>query len=122
MTAAGWRWAFGLSVAAQLAVLYWPEAGTAPGVPGLDKVAHVAVFGAVAVTGVLAGLPARWLAAALLAHAVVSEAVQGSVLPGRSGDVWDVVADAAGVAAGLLLAARLARPRRPVGARPEEPP
>lgn len=111
MTVAGWRWAFGLSVAVQLAVLYWPDAGTAAGVPGLDKVAHLAVFGAVAVTGVLAGLPPRWLAAVLLAHAVVSEIVQRSVLPGRSGDAWDVVADAAGVVLGLAVGDRARRHR-----------
>lgn len=37
----------------------------------------------------------------LVAHAVVSEVVQASLLTARSGDPWDVVADVAGALAGV---------------------
>ena len=37
------------------------------------------------------------------AHAVVSEVVQGALLPMRAGDPFDVLADLTGVALGVLL-------------------
>ena len=77
--------------------------------PHLDKVVHVSLF------ALLAGT-ARWrlgpAAAALLAvcaYAPLSEVVQGLVLPGRSADWHDVVADLSGTALGWLLASRLLR-------------
>lgn len=106
-----WRWALAAAVALQLAVLYWP---TAPGVPSglpLDKLVHAAVFGLVALTGVRAGLPVRGVVAVLLAHAVVSEVLQHLVLPYRSGDPLDALADAVGVLVGASLAGRRARAR-----------
>ncbi len=44
---------------------------------------------------------------AVLAYAVVSEVVQGVLLSTRSGDPYDVVADALGALLGWLLAGRL---------------
>lgn len=96
---------FGLAVLVQLVVLYLPRGvDVGAGLPALDKLVHVAVFGAVAVTGVWAGVPVRWLAAALAAHAVASEAVQHWLLPARSGDPLDSVADLVGVTLGVALA------------------
>ena len=105
-----------VAVAVQLAVLYSPSAGGAVGVAGIDKVVHIAVFGAVAVTGVRAGLPVRWLAGALLVHAVLSEVVQAAFLAHRSGDPRDIAADVLGVALGLAAAGVRPRawPRGPV--------
>jgi hypothetical protein len=95
---------FVLAVLVQLVVLYLPRGvDVGGGLPGLDKVVHVAVFGAVAATGTWAGLRLRWLAAALAAHAFVSEVVQHWLLPGRAGDPLDTVADLVGVALGLAL-------------------
>ncbi len=96
---------FAAAVLVQLGVLYAPRAADpAPGLP-LDKVVHVALFAAVAWTGLRAGVPRRPLVALLLAHAVVSEVVQGTLLPHRSGDVRDALADAVGVLVGVLVAA-----------------
>jgi VanZ family protein len=43
---------------------------------------------------------------ALAGYAAVSELVQAALLSTRSGDVWDLVADLVGVAAGWWLAGR----------------
>ena len=108
------RWALVVAVGVQLAVLYWPRVvDPAPGLP-LDKLVHAVVFGAVTWTGLRAGLPAVPLAAVLLVHAGLSEVLQATVLPGRTGDPWDAVADATGVLAAWALARSAAgtRPRR----------
>lgn len=98
------RIAFVVAVGMQLWGLYASETTPGPGIPGLDKVAHVGMFALVMATGVVAGVPPRVLAVVLLAHAVVSEVVQGALLPTRSGDVWDAVADVAGIGLGWLVA------------------
>lgn len=103
------RWSDrGLFVAAvlvQLVVLYWPRPVGGGDTPWhLDKLVHVLVFGAVAWTGVRAGLPARPLLAALVLHAVGSEVLQARVIPDRMGDGADVVADLVGALAGTVLA------------------
>ncbi|MGQ7352628.1 VanZ family protein [Quadrisphaera oryzae] len=98
---------------AQLVVLYAPRAPSTDQVPlvgpVLDKVVHLAVFALVAWTGRRAGVRVRLLVVVLLAHAVVSELLQHWVLPHRSGDPLDALADAAGVLVGLLLPARRGR-------------
>ncbi len=105
------RAAFWLALAVNLAVLYAPSVRPAqPGVPGLDKAVHVGSFAVLTAAGLAAGLAPRWFLPAVLAHALVSEAVQAAVLPARSGDVADVVADVAGVALGY--AASRGGPRR----------
>jgi hypothetical protein len=97
--------AFAVALAVQLVLLYWPRAVNPSGGLPWDKLVHALVFGVVMWTGVRAGIPARpWLAVSL-AHAVLSEVLQATLLPHRSGDPWDAVADAVGV---LLAAALLA--------------
>lgn len=81
---------------------------------GADKVFHLVSFALVMGTGMLAGIRARWLALALIAHAVVSELIQHLLLPNRSGDPLDVLADATGIALGWLTARALLRRRREV--------
>lgn len=103
----------GLAVAVQLVVLYSPEGGGPPLFPQSDKVVHVLVFLVPVALAVLAGLPRRVVVAVFAAQAVLSEAVQWLLLPNRSGDVWDVVADLTGVALGVLIGTLLLR-RRPV--------
>jgi len=102
---AGRRALFVAAVAANLALLYSPRTVGTGGVPHLDKVAHAMSFGLVMWSGLRAGLPTRWLAAALAVHAVASEVVQHALLPGRSGDPADVLADLVGVAGVLLWVA-----------------
>lgn len=104
-----WRAALGLLVVVHLVVLYAPDAGGAPPFPGADKVVHVATFASVALAGLGAGIAARWWVSVVAAHAVVSELVQHWLLPHRSGDPADVVADLLGVAVGVLAARLLGR-------------
>ncbi len=99
---ARWRVALAVLVAVHLAVLYAPDTGGAPTFPGIDKVVHLATFGSVTLAGLRAGLAARWWLPVVAGHAVLSELVQHWVLPHRSGDPADVVADLLGVAAGVL--------------------
>lgn len=104
---------FGLGLAAVLA--FGPPT-TAAGDTAGDKWQHVAAFTALALA---AGrtLPAGWsatggAATGLLVYGVFIEAVQ-SQLPLRSASFADVLADAAGIAIGLALAAALPRRTAP---------
>ncbi len=106
---ARWRVALAVLVAVHLAVLYAPDTGGAPTFPGIDKVVHLATFGSVTLAGLRAGLAARWWLPVVAGHAVLSELVQHWVLPHRSGDPADVVADLLGVVAGVLAAWLLER-------------
>jgi hypothetical protein len=87
-----------------LAVLFWPSGVGGGGPDHVDKAVHAASFAALAWTGLRAGLPARLLVTVLVAHALTSEVVQARLLPDRSGDAWDVVADLTGVAVGWWAA------------------
>lgn len=111
-----WRWLpLTAALALHLAVLYAPSPDApSSGVPGQDKAVHVLVFALPTWAGLRAGLAARWFVPALLAHSAVSEIVQALALPERSGDGWDVLADAVGVAVGVLAftTARRRSPRR----------
>jgi VanZ family protein len=97
-----------------LYVLFWPDPAGDSGLPGADKVVHLVLFGLLAATTRLR-FGGHWRLLALLAgYALVSELVQASLLPERSGDVADLVADMVGVAAGWWLTGRAAQDR-PVG-------
>lgn len=101
-----------LAVLVQLVVLYLPSPPSTGAPEGLDKLVHAAVFFAPALLGVLAGLRPLWLGLVLAAHAVVSELVQHGLLPARSGDVWDAVADVVGVGLGIGLGLLIRRRSR----------
>jgi hypothetical protein len=109
----------GVLIAVQLAVLYWPLAAGNPGVVPLDKLVHVTVFGLVAWAAIRAGVPTGWTVGLLLGHAVISEFVQAALLPHRSGDPLDAVADAVGVLLGVATARRAGRRQR-AGRRSQE--
>jgi VanZ family protein len=101
-----WRAGLALAVAVQLAVLYDPSAPTVGGlasVDGLDKVVHAVVFTAVMVAGRRARLPRYPLLALTVVQAPLSEIVQATALPGRSGDPLDVLADLTGCVLGWWL-------------------
>ena len=106
--------ALALAVLAQGVVLYAPQGAGAPPFPQADKVVHVAVFAVPTVLALVARIPVRWVVGLLAAHAVVSEVVQSRLLPGRSGDPWDSLADLGGIALGVLAVAlwRWSRARR----------
>jgi VanZ family protein len=107
-----WRIGFVAAVALQLYGVYAPrEAGPQVGIPEIDKVAHLFLFGSVAFLGLMVRVPARWLLGALVANAIVSELAQYWLLPQRDGDPFDVLADLAGVALGAWLAVKVLRRR-----------
>ncbi len=98
-------------VAVQLVVLYAPRAPSTGGVPGLDKLVHVLLFALVTAVGLRAPVP-RWLVLVLtVVHAPVSELVQARLLPGRSGDPLDLLADLTGCALGWWVLRRPAPQR-----------
>jgi len=107
------RVVFAAAVVVQLVALYLPRVPSTSGmeVPGADKVVHALVFALVMLTGILAGINAKWLAVILVAHAVLSEVVQYTLLPHRTGDPLDAVADLAGILLGWYLAGMFTRHR-----------
>ena len=86
-----------------LAVLFAPASGVPTAPPGVDKLVHVGLFAALAVSGRWAGITARALAPLLIAYAAVSEVLQGLPALGRSMSEADWVADAFGVLLVLAL-------------------
>ena len=98
-----------LAVAVQLVVLYSPEAGGPPLFPQGDKVTHLLVFLVPVALAVVAGFPRVVVAGVFAAQAVLSEVVQAVLLPHRSGDPLDAVADLTGVALGVLVGAAVLR-------------
>ena len=98
-----WLWWFVVVVAVHLAALYWPRVSVQGPVAWTDKVVHVTLFAAPALVGLLAGVRPAYLLVPLALHAPVSELLQHAVLPNRSGDVWDAVADLSGVVVGATL-------------------
>ena len=94
-------WVFGVLLVAHLAALYWPRVEIQGPVTWTDKVVHVLLFLAPTVAGLLAGLRPVQLVGLLALHAPVSELLQQHLLPHRSGDVGDAVADFAGVVLGV---------------------
>ncbi|MFC7594761.1 VanZ family protein [Terrabacter sp. GCM10028922] len=89
-----------VAVVVQLLVLYWPVVTVDVPVSWTDKVVHLVVFAVptYAVARALGSVRTAVLVFAL--HAPLSEAAQHFLLPGRSGDAWDVVVDLTGVALG----------------------
>ena len=68
-----------------------------------DEAVHGGTFFGFAIAWGLAGLRPRWIAACGLALAIVTELVQPLLPWPRTAQLGDVVADACGVALGLLL-------------------
>ena len=109
------RGAFAVAVLVSLAVLFAPPSDVPSSPAGVDKVVHFSLFAVLALTGRWAGIGGRVLAALLVLYAAGSELLQGTDLVNRDASFGDLVADSAGVAAGLLLwrliASRRARSR-----------
>ena len=104
-----WRVGFGLACLIHLYGLYAPRQAADVQIPYSDKVFHLLLFASVAFLGLKVGVPSRWLLGFLVANAVVSELIQHFLLPHRSGDPFDSMADLAGVALGAWLGFRTAR-------------
>ena len=86
-----------------LVVLFVPGDDVPAAPAGVDKLVHLLLFLALAVTGRWAGVRARPLAVGLLAYAAVSEVLQAVTPFARSGSLADLAADALGVLVGLLV-------------------
>jgi VanZ family protein len=106
VTSRAWRILF----VAMLVVVLWLAFSPRPPREldtGWDKLNHALAFGALALSGRFGFPGTRWrvlgIALALLALGVAIEAVQ-SLLPTRSAELADVLADGVGIAAGLAAA------------------
>ncbi len=97
-----WRLAFGIAVVVQLIAVYAPSGPPGPNINGFDKVVHLSIFFVPSLAALMMGIRARWALGILALHAPVSELVQHFLLPQRSGDVFDAVADLSGVMLGGL--------------------
>lgn len=93
-----------VALVVQLVVVYAPSGGGAAPFPNFDKLVHVTVFALPVLFALLARLPLVPVVAVMALHAPVSEVVQATLLPHRSGDPRDAVADLTGVALGVLVA------------------
>ena len=99
------RASFGVVVLISLLILFLPNDDVPSGFPpGTDKVVHCLLFGALALTGLRAGLRPARLLPALAGYAVISEIVQSVPALGRSSSPADVLADLVGIVLGWLLA------------------
>ena len=78
-------------------------------VPGADKAVHAGLFLLLTWTAALRFRATARVLVLALAYAVGSELVQAALLAERSGDAWDVLADAVGAVAGWLLVRRRGR-------------
>ena len=96
------RGVFAVVVLVSLAVLFAPADDVPASPPGVDKLVHLLLFAALAVSGRWAGARAGVLGALLVLYAAVSEVVQGVSALERSASVADWVADAIGVLAGVV--------------------
>jgi hypothetical protein len=110
-----WRVLFAVAVLVNLTVVYIPQAPGTGAIPYADKIVHLAIFAAVAFTGRAAGVPRNVLLGVLIVQAVGSEVLQATLLPHRSGDPWDSVADIAGALLGWVAARPRARDRGSMG-------
>ena len=103
------RGALAVTLLVSLAVLFAPGDDVPSAPPGVDKLVHLALFAALAVSGRWAGVRAPVLAVSLGAYALLSEVVQAVTPLQRSGSPADGLADVLGVALGLLAWAGLSR-------------
>ena len=104
--------AFWAVLALSVLVLFVPRAPSPPPLPEFDKLVHSTLFLLLAAT-------TRWrfgarlgLLAAVAGYGALSEVVQAALLPHRSGDPLDALADAAGALLGWVIASAVLR-RRP---------
>ncbi len=113
---------FAIALVVHLLGLYLPGGTGGPAFfEGEDKLGHMAIFAVVVAPALLLGFPARLVCVLAAAHAALSELIQHTLIPRRSGELLDFVADCVGVLVGVLIArwVRLASGRFIAG---EDPP
>jgi len=101
--------AFTAVVVLSLVVLFVPRAPAGPPLPEFDKLVHCGLFLLLAATTRWRFGPRLTLLALVIAYAALSEVVQAALLPMRSGDALDALADTGGALLGWPLASRLLR-------------
>ena len=101
--------AFTAVVVLSLVVLFVPRAPAGPPIPEFDKLVHSGLFLLLAATTRWRFGPRLTLLALVIAYAALSEVVQAELLPMRSGDVLDALADTGGALLGWPLVSRLLR-------------
>jgi VanZ family protein len=97
-------------------LIFWQSSGPlpveAPSLPGLDKVVHAVLYALLAFLAAraFATLPALksprvlvWAAAGFAILYGLSDEVHQAFVPGRSADIWDLAADAAGAVVGAVV-------------------
>jgi hypothetical protein len=95
----------GLAMALAAYLLIAPPIGPPPVIPFQDKLFHAIVFAALTGPGVLV-LPRRYLwfwLAHMIALGAGIEVVQSISDEGRTGSIWDFLADLVGIAAALAV-------------------
>lgn len=97
------RGVFAVAVLVSLVVLFAPGPAVPAAPAGVDKVVHVSLFLALAVTGRWAGIGRGVLTTLLPLYAAGSELLQEIPALQRDASLGDLVADVAGVLGGLLL-------------------
>jgi hypothetical protein len=105
------RGVFAVAVLVSLAVLFAPGPAVPSAPAGVDKVVHVSLFAALALTGRWAGIRRGVLATLLPLYAAASELLQELPALQRDATLGDVVADVCGALGGLLLWGLVARVR-----------
>ncbi|MGY1755267.1 VanZ family protein [Blastococcus sp. SYSU D01042] len=97
------RGVFAVVLLLSLAVLFAPASDVPAAPAGVDKLVHVGLFAALALSGRWAGMTTRVLAPLLVVYAAVSEVLQGVAVVDRTVSAADWVADVVGVLLGLVL-------------------
>lgn len=95
------RIGFWLALAVQCWALYVPRPPSVDSGLPLDKVVHVGIFALVTWVGLQAGW--RWVVPLMVVQAAASEAIQHFYLSARGGDLFDFVADLAGIGLGWAI-------------------
>jgi hypothetical protein len=101
------RGAFAVAVLVSLAVLFAPASDVPYAPAGVDKIVHVSLFAALALTGRWAGVSRVVLVAVLVLYGAGSEVLQCMI--GRDAAVGDWLADVAGIFLGTVVWHWLAR-------------
>lgn len=96
------RIVFALALCVTTYLFLTPLEHVPPGPVNSDKVVHALLFVGLALLGRHARLPAVPLGLGLVAYAIGTEVLQHLLPIHRHGDVLDVLADATGIAVGLL--------------------
>jgi hypothetical protein len=93
-----------------LVMFLLPGEDLSPNAPN-DKVTHLLTFTVLALSGRWATVPVLPLLVGLTAYAAATEVLQALLPINRHGDVWDLLADVAGVLLGLAVTWAVARSR-----------